>query len=220
VNSARLITVYTRHMGDLRLGFRLLWKDTAFTVTALLTLALCIGANVAVFTIVHNVLLKPLPVPESEQIVLMGNAYPGAGSPVPGNSAAPDYFDRLRYMDVFEEQADYAGGTQSVDQNGTPVRVRMNRVTPSFFRLLRVAPMLGRTFSEDEGEIGRDTTVILSYKLWQSQFGGDRSVVGKELRLDGQPLTVIGVMPSDFYFLNPDVLLWRPPDGCRSRRRR
>ena len=210
MNSARLITVYTRHMGDLRLGFRLLWKDTAFTVTALLTLALCIGANVAVFTIVHNVLLKPLPVPESERIVLMGNAYPGAGSPIPGNSAAPDYFDRLQYMDVFEEQADYAGGTQSVDQNGTPVRVRMNRVTPSFFRLLRVAPMLGRTFSEDEGEIGRDTTVVLSYKLWQSQFGGDRSVVGKELRLDGQPLTVIGVMPSDFYFLNPDVLLWRP----------
>ena len=77
VNSARLITVYTGHMGDLRLGFRLLWKDTAFTVTAVLTLALCIGANVAVFTIVHSVLLKPLPVPESDRIVLMGNAYPG-----------------------------------------------------------------------------------------------------------------------------------------------
>jgi putative ABC transport system permease protein len=210
VNSARLITVYTGHMGDIRLGFRLLWKDTAFTVTAVLTLALCIGANVAVFSIVHNVLLKPLPVPESDGIVLMGNAYPGAGSPIPGNSAAPDYFDRLRYMDVFEEQADYAPGTQSVDQNGTPVRVRMNRVTPSFFRLLRVAPVLGRTFSEEEGEIGKDTTVVLSYKLWQSQFGGDPAVVGRALRVDGQPVTVIGVMPRDFYFLNPDVLLWRP----------
>ena len=197
-------------MGDIRLGFRLLWKDTAFTVTAVLTLALCIGANVAVFSIVHNVLLKPLPVPQSDRIVLMGNAYPGAGAPIPGNSAAPDYFDRLRYMDVFEEQADYTGGTQSVDQNGTPVRVRMNRVTPSFFRLLRVAPVLGRTFSEEEGEIGKDTTVVLSYALWRSQFGGDPAVVGKTLRLDGQPVTVIGVMPRDFYFLNPDVLLWRP----------
>ena len=210
VNSARLITVYFGHMGDIRLGFRLLWKDTAFTVTAVLTLALCIGANVAVFSIVHNVLLKPLPVPQSDRIVLMGNAYPGAGSPIPSNSAVPDYFDRLRYMDVFEEQADYTGGTQSVDQNGTPVRVRMNRVTPSFFRLLRVAPVLGRTFSEEEGEIGKDTTVVLSYALWHSQFGGDPAVVGKDLRLDGQPVTVIGVMPRDFYFLNPDVLLWRP----------
>src|SRR5215510_8934309 len=197
-------------MGDLRLGFRRLWKDKAFTVTAIMTLALCISANVAVFSIVHNVLLKPLPVPESDRIVLMGNAYPGAGAAIPGSSAVPDYFDRLRDMDVFEEQADYTGGTQSVDQNGTPVRVRMNRVTPSFFRLLRVKPVLGRTFSEEEGEVGKDTTVVLSYKLWQSQFGGDAAVVGKDLRVDGQPVTVIGVMPNDFYFLNPDVLLWRP----------
>ena len=197
-------------MGDLRHGFRLLWKDTAFTVTAIATLALCIGANVAVFSIVHNVLLKPLPVPGSDEIVLMGNAYPGAGSPIPGSSAVPDYFDRLRQMDVFEEQAVYTGGTQSVEQNGNPIRIRINRVTPSFFRLLGVAPVLGRTFSEEEGEVGRDTTTVLSYQLWQSQFGGDRAVVGKELRIDGQPATVIGVMPRDFYFLNPDVLLWRP----------
>src|SRR5437899_10108907 len=107
-------------MGDLRLGLRLLRKDTAFTLTAVLTLTLCIGANVALFSIVHNVLLKPLPVPDSGRIVLMGNAYPGAGSSTPSNSAVPDYFDRLRDMDVFEEQADYNGGTQSVDQNGTP----------------------------------------------------------------------------------------------------
>ena len=165
------MTVYTRHMGDIRLGFRLLWKDTAFTVTAVLTLALCIGANVALFSIVRNVLLKPLPFPQSDRIVLMGNAYPGAGSPIPSSSAAPDYFDRLRYMDVFEEQADYTGGTQSVDQNGTPVRVRMNRVTPSFFRLLRVAPVLGRTFSAEEGEIrerhdGRPQLRALAIAIW------------------------------------------------------
>ncbi len=80
----------------------------------------------------------------------------------------------------------------------------------SFFRLPRVAPVLGRMFSEEEGKIGKDTTVVLSYALWRSQFGGDPAVVGKTLRLDGQPVTVIGVMPRDFYFLNPDVLLWRP----------
>ena len=197
-------------MNDLRLGLRLLWKDKAFTLTAVLTLAVCIGANTALFSIVHHVLLKPLAVPESERIVLMGNAYPGAGAAVGGSSAVPDYYDRLRDMDVFEEQADYNGANQSIDQNGTPVRIRIDRVTPSFFRLLRVAPALGRTFSEQEGEVGNDTKVVLSYGLWQSQFGGDPGAIGKDLRIDGQPYTVIGVMPKGFYFLNPDVLLWRP----------
>jgi predicted permease len=197
-------------MNDLRLGFRLLWKDKAFTLTAVLTLAVCIGANTALFSIVHHVLLKPLPFPESNRIVLMGNAYPGAGAAVGGSSAVPDYYDRLREMDVFDEQADYNGGNQSIDQNGTPVRVRINLVTPSFFRLLRVAPALGRTFSEEEGEVGHDKEVVLSYGLWQSQFGGDVAAIGKDLRMDGQPYTVIGVMPKGFYFLNPEVLLWRP----------
>jgi predicted permease len=197
-------------ISDLRVGLRLLWRDKAFTVTAALTLALCIGANTALFSVVHNVLLRPLPVPESDRIVLMGNAYPGAGAAVGGSSSVPDYFDRLRDLDVFEEQADYNGGSQNIDQNGTPVRIRITRVTPSFFRLLRVAPALGRTFSEQEGEPGDEKKVVLSYALWQSQFGGDPAAIGKDLRIDGQPFSVIGVMPKGFYFLNPEVMLWRP----------
>ena len=199
-------------ISDIRVGLRLLWKDKAFTVTAALTLALCIGANTALFSVVHNVLLRPLPVPESGRIVLMANAYPkaGASAAAGGNSAAPDYFDRLRETDVFEEQAVYNGGNQSIDQNGTPIRIRMNRVTPSFFRLLRIAPALGRAFSEQDGEVGNDKKVVLSYALWQSAFGGDPAAIGKDLRLDGVPLTVIGVMPKGFYFLNPNVMLWRP----------
>ena len=113
-------------------------------------------------------------------------------------------------MDVFEEQADYNGGSQNIDQNGTPVRIRITRVTPSFFRLLRVPPALGRTFSEQEGEPGNEKKVVLSYALWQSQFGGDPAAIGKDLRIDGQPFSVIGVMPKGFYFLNPEVMLWRP----------
>src|SRR3954468_6988830 len=189
-------------LSDIRVGLRLLWRDKAFTVTAVLTLALCIGANTALFPVVHNVLLRPLPVPESERIVLMGNAYPGAGASAAagGNSGVPDYYDRLRETDVFEEQALYNGANQSIDQNGTPVRVRVTRVTPSFFRLLRVQPAIGRTFSESEGEVGNEKKVVLSYALWQSQFGGDPSVVGKDVRIDGQPFSVIGVMPKGFYF--------------------
>ena len=197
---------------DIRVGLRLLWKDKAFTLTALLTLALCIGANTALFSVVHNVLLRPLPVPESDRIVQMGNAYPGAGvgAALGTSSGVPDYYDRLRETDVFEEQALYNGRNASIDQNGTPVRVRVTQATPSFFRLLRVGPALGRAFTEQDGEVGNDKKVILSYALWQSQFGGDPGVVGKELRIDSQPMTVIDVMPKGFYFLNPTVMLWRP----------
>ena len=195
---------------DIRQAFRLLWKAKAFTLTAALTLALCIGANTALFSVVHNVLLRPLPVPESDQIVLMGNAYPGAGAAIGGSSGVPDYYDRLRDVKVFEEQALYNGRNLSIDQNGTPTRVRATMATPSYFRLLRVAPALGRTFSEQEGEPGNEKKAVLSYALWQSQFGGDPQAIGKDIRLDGQPYSIIGVMPKGFYFLNPNVMLWMP----------
>jgi predicted permease len=197
-------------VNDIRVGLRLLWKDKAFTLTAALTLALCIGANTALFSVVHNVLLRPLPVPESDRIVLMANAYPGAGADIGSSSGVPDYYDRLRDVHVFEEQALYNGSNRSLDQNGTPTRVRATNVTPSFFRLLRVPPALGRIFSEQDGEPGNDNKVVLSYALWQTQFGGAADAVGKDIRLDGRPYEVVGVMPKNFYFLNPNVMLWVP----------
>ena len=195
---------------DLRVALRLLWKDKAFTITAALTLALCIGANTALFSVVHNVLLRPLPVPESDQIMLMGNAYPGAGAAIGGSSGVPDYYDRLRDVSAYEEQALYNSRNHSLDQSGTPTRVRVTHATPSFFRLLRVQPMLGRIFTPEEGELGNEKKAILSYALWQSQFGGDPQAVGKDIRMDGQLYSVIGVMPQGFYFLNPEVMLWTP----------
>jgi predicted permease len=195
---------------DIRVGMRLLWKDKAFSLTAAVTLALCIGANTALFSVVHNVLLRPLPVPDSDRIVVMGNSYPGAGQGSLGASGVPDYYDRLRDMNVFEEQALYNGRNVSVDQNGTPTRVRATGVTPSFFRLLKVGPLLGRTFSEEEGEPGNERKVVLSFALWQSAFGGDPSVAGRDLRIDGRPYAVVGVMPRDFQFVNTNVMLWTP----------
>lgn len=197
-------------VNDIRVGLRLLWKDKAFTLTAGLTLALCIGANTALFSVVHNVLLRPLPVPESDRLVLMANAYPGAGADIGSSSGVPDYYDRLRDVHAFEEQALYNGSNRSLDQNGTPTRVRATNVTPSFFRLLRVPPALGRTFNEQDGEPGNDKKVVLSYALWQTQFGGAADVVGKDIRLDGRPYEIVGVMPKSFYFLNPNVMLWVP----------
>jgi len=195
---------------DIRIGLRLLWKDRGFTLTAILTLALCIGANTALFSVVHNVLLKPLPVPDSDRILLMSNAYPRAGAEDTQNSGVPDYYDRLRETDVFVEQALFNTRTQSIDQNGQPARVQVGRVTPSFFRLAGVAPRLGRTFTDAEGEVGDEKKVVLSHALWQSGFGGDPQVVGRDLRLDGEPYTIVGVMPREFLFVDRDNLLWTP----------
>src|SRR5438132_6347234 len=196
-------------LSDIRVGLRLLWKDKAFSITVALTLALCIGANTALFSVVYNVLLRPLPVAESERILIMENLYPKAGADT-GSSGVPDYYDRLRETSAFEELALYNTNSVSVDQNGTPTPIRVMNVTPSFFRLLRVAPRQGRTFTPAEGEIGAEKKVVLSHGFWQTQFGGDPQVVGRDIRLDGQPYTVVGVMPADFVFLNPNVLLWRP----------
>jgi len=199
-------------LSDLRVGLRLLWKDKTFTAAAALTLALCIGANTALFSVVYNVVLKPLPVPEADRIVLMGNAYPkaGASAAVGDNSGVPDYYDRLRDVHVFEEQALSQNGNRSLDQNGTPTRVRSTQVTPSFFRLLRVAPVLGSTFTEQDGEVGNNRKVVLSYGLWQTQFGGDPRAIGKDLRMDGVTFRVVGVLPRGFVFESPDVMLWTP----------
>ena len=109
---------------DLRLGFRMLWKDKAFSLTAALTLALCIGANTALFSVVHNVLLRPLAVPESDQILLTSTSYPKAGADTLGNSGVPDYYDRLRDITVFEEQALLNARSRTVTENGSPTRVR------------------------------------------------------------------------------------------------
>ena len=194
---------------DLKVGLRLLWKDRSFTATVTLTLALCIGANVALFSVVSNVLLRPLPMPESGRIAIIGNSYPKAGAANLRAVAVPDYFDRLRETTAFEEQALYNNASVNVDQNGTATRVRAMNVTPSFFRVLGVQPHLGRTFTDAEGEQGNQLKIVLSYGLWQSAFGGDASIVGRDVRLDGNTYAVVGVMPQDFMYQRPDVMLWR-----------
>jgi predicted permease len=195
---------------DLRIGLRMLWKDKAFTLTAALTLALCIGANTALFTVVHNVLLRPLAVPESQRILLTSNSYPKAGAEGLGFSGVPDYYDRLRDVTAFEEQTLLNTRSRTIDQNGSPARVRGMQVTPSFFRVVRVGPELGRPFTDQEGEVGSEKKVILSHGLWQSAFGADPQAIGKDLRIDGQPYTIVGVMPRSFSFIQPEVQLWIP----------
>jgi predicted permease len=195
---------------DLYVSLRLLWKDKAFTTTAALTLALCLGANAALFSVVRGVLLKPLDLPDPDRVVMAGNAYPGAGVHEPIGSAVPDYFDRLRDVTAFEAQAMFKQDNRSIDQGGVATRVESITATPSFFKVAGVPTQLGRTFTEQEGELGHESVVVLSDGFWRSQFGGDRSAIGRELRIDGRPHTVVGVMPAGFRPTDEEKTMWTP----------
>ena len=194
---------------DLKFAGRVLWKDRGFAATALLTLGICIGANAAIFAIVNSVVLRPLPVPDSDRLVILYNSYPKAGVER-ASTGVPDYYDRLRETDVFEEQALYQMRGQTIGGETDPQRITGMSVRPSFFRLLRGRPLRGRIFNEDEGEIGHERVTILSYALWQQVLGGSESAIGRELRVNGVPYVIVGVMPQTFYFADPDVKLWTP----------
>jgi predicted permease len=202
-------SVMERLLQDLRFALRILWKDRSFAVTALLTLGLCTGANSAMFAIVHSVLLRPLAVPHADRLVLMYNAYPRAGVER-GATGVPDYYDRLRETDAFEELALYGFRGQTIGGEVDPQRVFGMLARPSLFRMLRASPLRGRVFNEDEGELGHEHEVILSYSLWQQLFSGSDSAVGRELRINGVPHTIVGIMPASFYFMDPYVRLWLP----------
>ncbi len=194
---------------DLRFAARLLVKDGAFTITALLTLAICIGANTAIFSIVRSVVLKPLPIPNADRIVWFHNNYPNAGA-THGSSGVPDYYDRKAQMDTFEELALYRRQGATLGGKEGAVRLTTIRATPSFFRLVSARPALGRIFTEAEGEPGQEHEVILSSAFWQREYGGARDVVGQSIQLTGTPYRIVGVLPADFRFLWDDVDVYLP----------
>jgi predicted permease len=194
---------------DIRFGAKLLTKDKGFALTAIVTLALCIGANTAIFSVINAVLLRSLPFDEAERIVLVYNSYPAAGAPRAG-AAAPDYFDRLEHTDAFEEVAMYTFTSLTVGEQGAPEQVTGLDVTPSFFRLLRAEPELGQVFSEEDGYVGNNQKAVLSHAAWQQYFGGADDVVGRDIRLGGVPHDIVGVMPPGFYWGNREVRVYRP----------
>ena len=198
-----------RLLQDLRFATRLLLKDRPFSVTVVLTLALCIGANAAIFAVVNSVLLRPLPVDGADRLVLLYNSYPKAGVER-ASSGVPDYYDRLRETDVFEELAMYQQRGVTVGGSGSAERLTGVAARPSLFRMLRAAPAKGRVFTEEEAEPGTERKVVLSDGLWQRLFGGRDEAIGQDLRINGVPYQIVGVMPPDFHFLSADVDLWIP----------
>ncbi len=183
---------------DLRFGLKLLWKEKAFSLTALLTVALCVGANTAIFTVLHTVVLNPLPFPEPDRLVVMYNLYPGVGVTDRGSNGTPDYVDRKKLTDTFDSVTLIGDSGYDVGAQGSPQRIDGEYVTPDYFRVLRARPLLGRAFLDEEGVPGKDKVAILSYGLWKEMFAGNAGVLGANIRLSGENYRIVGVMPAGF----------------------
>ena len=184
---------------DIRFGFRTLLRSPATSVVALLTLALGIGANTAIFSVVNGVLLQPLPYPDPGDLVVVLESNPGLG--FPRFSVSPPNFDDWRRQNqVFESMAAVSVGRFNLTGGERPEAVYGAQVTPELFRTLGVAPALGRGFLPEEGRAGGPKVVVLSHALWQRRFGSDPGIVNRQILIDGESFTVIGVMPSSFRF--------------------
>jgi putative ABC transport system permease protein len=194
---------------DLRFGFRQLLGKPGFALIATLSLALGIGANTAIFSLVDAVLLRPLTFHDPDRLVMVWEDAPKIGAP--RNSSAPaNYADWKAQNRVFEDMAAISWPSFNLTDEGEPERVEAHAVTANFFPLLGVKPELGRVFTGEEDQPGRNNVALISYGLWQRRFGGDPALIGKEITLDGQKHVVIGVLPSGFQFMSKETSLWVP----------
>ena len=184
-------------LDDIRFGLRLLAKSPVLTAAVVVVLALGIGANTAIFTIVDAVLIRPLPYRNSEQLVMMYQSEPEIPkAPVTG----PDFQDWKKMARSFQDMAAGTSASFNLTGAGEPMRLDGWAVTPNLFDLLGVHPALGRAFQAGEDHYGRNRVAVITYSLWQRAFGGDAAIVGRDITLDGQNVTVIGVMPPQFRF--------------------
>jgi putative ABC transport system permease protein len=189
---------------DIAYGFRMLLKNPRFTSVAVLSLAIGIGANSAIFSVTNALLLHPLPYKDAERLVILWNRSPGL-------NVAQDWFSPGQYLDikadnkVFENVAATIDSSFNLTGQGTPERVEGARVSSSLFTLLGAQALMGRVFTQEEDQPGKPPTAILSYGFWQRHFAGDEAVVGKTLSLNGSSVEVVGVMPGDFT-LNKEVM--------------
>lgn len=207
---------------DLRFALRRLRRTPTFTVTALLTIALCIGANLAIFAVVDAIVLRPLPFPESDRLVTIFNSYPGAGNPRAG-STIPNYFARREALDTLEGVALFDNVGTVVGEPGSLRKIQGARVTPEFFDLLGVDLARGQVWGDDKFTYQTEGVVIISHELWQSEYAGAPDILGKVFMADGLPNTIVGVLPPGFQFLSYPTqyfapLAFNPPERELSNR--
>jgi len=192
---------------DLRFGLRMLSKNPGFSFVAILTLALGIGANTAIFSVVNAILLRPLAFKDPDQLVTVMHLYPKLNLSAP--VSAPGFRNYQERGNVFSNAAISTVVSLNLTGQGEPERIQARRVTASFFPTLGVEATLGRMFLAEEDQPGKNFVVVLSYGLWQRRFGGEANILGQSLALNGQNCVVIGVAPENFR-LYPDDDLWIP----------
>lgn len=202
---------------DLRYGIRTLRKTPGFTATALLTLALCIGANLTIFAIVDAVLLRPLPFPEADRLVTIFNTYPQAGVERDGSSFT-NYYERRGKIAAFAELALCREGSAVIGETGATQRVPVMSVSPEFFATLGIGPIIGRTFTDEELTFQTDGVAILTDTYWRQYYKADTNVIGQAIRVNGVPKKVIGVLPPKFRYLSSDAELYFPLSSSPSNR--
>jgi putative ABC transport system permease protein len=200
---------------ELHHGLRSLLRSPTFTTVAVATLALGIGANTAIFSVLDAVVLRPLPYPDSDQLVLVwgttrGDGQGGSARVSRGQVSPAEFFDWRDRVESFQQMAAFMFWSFNLSGEGEPESVVAGAVVPSLFPLLEVAPLRGRGFTEEEAVVGRGNVVILSYGLWQRRFGGADDVLGRRLTLNDEAHTVVGVMPRGFAFPHEEVELWVP----------
>jgi len=196
-------------MQDIRYALRTLRKQPIFTLVAVLTLTLGIGANTAIFSLLYQILLRPLPYPAADRLAFVWNTYPLMGLPQ-ASVSIPDYIDRKTQADAIEDATLFTQRPLNLASGGTPEQLRGLAVTPSFFSTLQRQPFLGRGFTEGEAQTQADRFAILTFAIWQSRFGSNAAIVGQDIRLNGEAYRVVGVLPADFDLPSRDISLLVP----------
>jgi putative ABC transport system permease protein len=193
---------------DIRYGFRMLLKHKSLTAVAMIALGLSIGSNTAIFSLVNGVLLSPLPFPDAERIIYIEGKNPAAGIS-DSNVSYLDFTDWSQQTDLFASTAAYWTGEAHLGADGQPERVPRAGVTPGFFSVLGIQPVLGRTFVPEDDKGWPQTVAIISHGLWKRHFGSDPAIVGKSILLSGRSMTIIGVMPPGFEYPE-QTRIWVP----------
>jgi len=199
----------TTLMQDLRYGFRMLWKNPGFAVAAVIALALGIGANAAIFSVVNTVLLRSLPYEDPDRLMVLRETklpqFPEF-SVSPGN-----FLDWQKQSDSFEKLTAVQGSAFNlVAGDAEPERLRGARLSAGLFEMLGAGAVQGRTFTDEEDQPGHESVVVLSSNLWKRRFGSDPNIIGQSITLSATSYTVIGIMPPSFQFPDRDTDLWTP----------
>lgn len=194
---------------ELNQTLRRLAREPGFTATVLLTLALCLGANVTIFAVVDAILVRPLPFADPERLVVLTNGYPGAGVPRAGSSMT-NYFERREALKAFSSIAIRQQGDAIIGEAGAPTRVPRDRVSPEFFSTLGVPLAMGRSFTEEELAYARSGVAIVTDAFWRTYFQSDPKVLERTFIVDGLPVSVVGVLPTGFRYLSGRAQFYIP----------